>query len=84
MKKSMKEQTLHEKAVRLCEGGSVTCNGVAVKAKIALNQDAPCFECEMDSICRMEMTDLCAECDGLTHQKHILVLTTLDNMRYNI
>lgn len=67
-----KEMTLHDKAVRLCEGGVVECSGHYVRAKEIPDGFCPCMECSMDSACDMEMTDLCAECDGLTRTPHIL------------
>lgn len=72
--KKTKVPTLHDLAVRLCEGGQVEFIGLSIKAKDALDPADPCLECQMDSICCMEMTDLCAECDGYHHHAHILVL----------
>lgn len=69
-----KEMTLHEKAVRLCEGGVVECMGHYVKAKTYKGKDLPCIDCKMDSICQDELCDLCAECDGLTNEEHYLIL----------
>ena len=72
----MNDKELHQKAVRLCEGGSVWVSGLMVKAKQVPDEDCACEICEMESVCNMEMCDLCAECDGYTHHKHILQLTT--------
>lgn len=69
-----KKMTLHDKAVRLCEGGEVECMGHFVRAQVIQTKDLPCIDCTMDSICRDELCDLCAECDNLTHEEHILVL----------
>lgn len=74
MKKKQKEITLHDKAVRLCEGGVVMCMGHYVRAKAVKTEDLPCLDCKMDSICRDELCDLCVECDSLTNENHILVL----------
>lgn len=74
MTKKRKEMTLHDKAVRLCEGGTVECMGQFVKAVAIDTNDLPCIDCGMDSICRDELCDLCAECDNLTNENHILVL----------
>ena len=71
---NMKRMTLHDKAVRLCEGGCVEIDGHVVRAKRIPDGFEPCNECEMDSICKMEMLDLCAECDALEKRKHILYL----------
>ena len=72
--KKQKEMTLHDKAVRLCEGGVVECMGHYVKAKAVKTDGIPCIDCKMDSICRDELSDLCAECDYLTGEDHILIL----------
>lgn len=70
-----KVKNLHELAVRLCEGGCVDFFGHAIRAKVVYAvDDCCCHLCEMDSICDNNFTDLCAECDGITHQKHILYL----------
>lgn len=74
MTKKKKEMSLHDKAVRLCEGGVVECMGHFVKAKAIDTNDLPCIDCEMDSICRDEMCDLCAECDGLMDKEYMLIL----------
>lgn len=74
MTKKKKEMSLHDKAVRLCEGGTVECMGHYVRAKAVKTEDLPCLDCKMDSICRDELCDLCAECDNLTNENHILVL----------
>lgn len=69
-----KVDTLYAKAVRLAEGGVVEINGHFVKAIDIEGVDNPCIVCEMDSICRLEMADLCAEVDGYTRSPHILRL----------
>ena len=74
MTKKQKEMSLHDKAVRLCEGGIAECMGQFVKAVAIDTTDLPCIDCGMDSICRDELCDLCAECDNLTNENHILVL----------
>lgn len=68
----MKEKELHALAVKLCEGDIVQFNGHFIMAKEV--DGNPCYECQMDSICDMAMTDLCAECDGYSHTKHYLQL----------
>ena len=72
-KKKKKETSLHDLAVRLCEGGVIDYDGFALKAKDVGHEENPCYLCAMDSTCNMAMTDLCAECDGVTHTKHILM-----------
>lgn len=67
-----KKMTLHEKAVRLCEGGVVECSGHFVRAKEIHEEIYACMACSMDSACDTEMCNLCDECDNLTHTEHIL------------
>lgn len=74
MTKKRKEMTLHDKAVRLVEGGTVECAGHFVKAKAVKIDDFPCYDCNLDSICRDELCDLCTECDNLTYKNYMLVL----------
>lgn len=72
MKKNV--DPLYEKAVRLAEGGIVEIAGHFVRAEKVLGGDNPCDLCNMDSICHMEMVDLCAELDGYTRSPHVLRL----------
>lgn len=67
-----KKETLHAKAVALCEGRIVQCGGHFVKAITIPPEQWSCYFCEVSSVCNMEMTNLCAECDGYAHQKHVL------------
>ena len=71
-KKQSKEMGLHDKAIRLLEGGVVHCSGHAVRAIDVIDNDNVCMLCGMDSACDYEMVELCAECDSITHSKHIL------------
>ena len=68
----MKVDTLHAKAVRLAEGGIVEIAGHFVRAVNVPYAENPCEHCEMDSVCRMEMNDLCAELDAYTRSKNLL------------
>lgn len=70
--RTKKELSIHDKAVRLCEGGVAEINGHFVKAVECPNDITPCEVCNMDSACRMEMTDLCAECEKVTHKRYFL------------
>ena len=67
-----KKDSLHSKAVALCEGRIVRCGTHFVKAITISPEIDACQYCDMDSACDLEMTNLCAECDGYDHQKHIL------------
>ena len=68
--------TVHDKAIRLIEGGAVDIEGNWFKLiKFPDYYDGnPCMECNLDSICRMEHTDICAECEALLHKKCALRL----------
>ena len=68
-----KVDTLYAKAVRLAEGGIVECGGYAIKAKDVGQEENPCYLCSMDSACTMDLADLCAEVDGYTRSKHIIM-----------
>lgn len=70
--KTTKQMSRHDMAVRLCEGGEVFFQGYWLKAIAVPEEENPCELCRMDCICRMEMTDLCAECDGYGRCKHLL------------
>lgn len=73
--KKMK-QSIHEKAIRLVEGGIVDVDGHSVKlAKYPYIFD-PCFCCEMDSLCCRgnEMCAVCEECDAITRMDCFLIL----------
>lgn len=69
-----KEMSLHDMAVRLCEGGRVFIGGYYVGAKELPNDVFPCDECKMDCICHIgePLCDLCHECDEYTHTPHLL------------
>ncbi len=69
--------TLHEKAVRLCEGGVVEIAGHFVRAKHYVGHDLSCRYCDMDCACGVEMMNLCAECDAYERCQHILVFSYL-------
>ena len=70
MKKN-KELSLHEKAIRLIEGGVVEISGHFVRA-ICVDTPYACNECDMDSACNDPIKSLCEECDEITHRWHIL------------
>lgn len=72
--KKRKIETLHDKAVKLCEGQPVLFDGLVIGAQVVPDGFNPCMECQMDSLCRMEMTNLCAECECYDHKKHLLYL----------
>ncbi len=77
----MSEKELKRKAVTLCEGGAVWVSGLMVRAKQVPEEETACQLCEMDSACDIEICDLCAECDGYDHHKHILYLYNQETMK---
>lgn len=76
-KVDMKEKEIHEKAIRLLEGGIVSVDGHGVKVGKLPWDVEPCYICEMDSICHMdtEMPFVCRECDMISQQNCYLILT---------
>lgn len=71
-RKRNNELTLHDKAVRLCEGGVVECDGHFVRAIKLPSYADSCANCDMDSACRSLMLQLCNECDEYAGKTHIL------------
>lgn len=74
--KKTKTPTLHDLAVRLCEGGIVEVGGVSVGLGLDSYIFDPCFVCEMDSLCHKgnDVCNLCEECDQLTKKDCFLIL----------
>lgn len=72
----MKKLTVHDKAIRLLEGGIVEINGnwFRVKRLPKYYQDSSCLECNLDSICGMEHVEVCCECDAISQRKCFLEL----------
>lgn len=70
-----KKLSVHDLAIRLCEGQRIWFCEHMLRA-VGFNGafgDA-CYYCELDSICNVEISDLCAECDDITRTPHILKL----------
>lgn len=64
----MEKITVHDKAIRLLEGGIVEIDANWFRL-LRLSDDLDvddCCECELDSICREEHRDICAECDAIS------------------
>lgn len=70
------KMSIHDKAVRLVEGGIVEVDGLCV----VLHRDKyifdPCFYCETDCLCHKgtEMCSVCEECDKITKEDCFLSL----------
>ena len=71
-----REKKIHDKAIRLIEGGIVEVDGLCVSMKYGSKDKLVCLDCEMDSICHQgdSMNDLCVECDLITGKYCFLVL----------
>lgn len=71
-----KEKDIHNKAIRLIEGGVVEVDNLCVKMRYVADDGVVCLDCDMDSICKRdsEMYDVCVECDLITRKGCILVL----------
>ena len=73
-KLSLLEMSLHEKAVRLCEGGVVYHCGHFFLARTAPDEVFSCDICELDSICGPEIAELCGMCEDYDGNCHYLTL----------
>ena len=76
-KKKQKELTVHEMAVRLCEGGSVWYLGHNLRAGIACSEDFPCDLCHVDCECHEQMAELCRQMDWYDGKRHYLIMDGL-------
>lgn len=67
---------IHDDAIRLLEGGVVKIDGnwFRVKKFTADYDDNTCMECDLDSLCGMHHTDICAECEVISKRKCCLEL----------
>lgn len=72
--KKTKTPTLHDLAVRLCEGDQVEFFGLFIRAKDTPIEHDSCSICKMDCICHHDMSELCRECDLYHNHAHYLVL----------
>ena len=63
-----KKESVHEKAIRMIEGGIIDIEGHAVRLIREPYIFDPCLCCEMDSLCHIdsEMCNVCKECDFIT------------------
>ena len=66
--------SVHEKALRLIEGGIVACNDLPVRVIDVTGDDIACNYCDMGSACNKDMVDLCCACDVITGTRHYLEL----------
>lgn len=68
--------TVHDKAIRLLEGGVVNIEGnwFGLRRLSDDYDDSPCIACNLDSICKKEHSDICNECDAISGTKCFLQL----------
>ena len=72
----MKERELREKVALLHDGQVVQIEGDFFQAaRLPDNWDeSPCYICELDCICRDDITDVCNELDGVLPYRWYLKL----------
>lgn len=64
--------TLHDKAIRLLEGGVVEIDNHWVRAVSLLYDSDSCEACSMDSACSVDMSELCSEVECISGKPYIL------------
>lgn len=73
-----KLKSLHERAIRLVEGGVVQVDGYVVRAIKAPIDELPCNVCDMDCLCHRdddtEMAYLCEKVDEIERDCYYLKL----------
>ena len=82
-KNDMKDkQSIHEKAIRLIEGGIVEVDGHSVSLVVIPDSIDTCYHCEMDCLCHTgtEMCNVCIECVKISKKNCILELVTLSSI----
>ena len=68
------KQSIHEKAIRLLEGGIVDVDGHSVRLNIDCLNSFACDICEMDCLCHgdTEMCSVCVECANILNEECFL------------
>ena len=76
------KQSIHEKAIRLVEGGIVEVDGHSVRLIKDDSDLLSCELCDMDCLCHIgtEMCDICVECTSIVRGQCFLELVTLDSV----
>ena len=71
-----REKEIHDKAIRLIEGGIVEVDGHCVGMIHQADISDPCYVCELDCICHQgnAICELCIECDSITRDNCFLYL----------
>lgn len=73
---SKKAISIHKLAIALCEKRNVWFHGHTIRLVEVVGDKCPCDLCDMDSICDMEMVDLCGECYAVLKRPCLLKLVT--------
>lgn len=73
-KKTEKKQSDHDKAIRLLEGGLVEIDGLLFSIDDAGIEDDACNSCQLDSICSVNISNVCLEADLITRTHHRMIL----------
>ena len=80
MLKMMKHnnESIHEKAIRLIEGGIVEVSGLCVLMGRAPDSLDSCYCCDIDCLCHKgnPICELCEECDSITNEDCFLILVS--------
>lgn len=77
------KKSIHEKAIRLIEGGIVEVDGHSVRLNKEDSDLLSCELCDMDCLCRQgtEMCDVCVECASIVRGECYLELVTTSSDR---
>ena len=70
------KDSIHDKAIRLVEGGAVNIDGHPVELVKVPDESDTCYICAMDSLCHLgsEMCAVCIECEEITRSNCLLKL----------
>lgn len=74
MANKTKAVSIHNLAIALCEKRNIWFHDHTIRLVEVEGEGNPCDLCDMDSICDMEMCDLCGECYALLRKHCILKL----------
>lgn len=66
--------SLHDKVIRLMEGGYVECDGHQVRAIEAPSDAISCDFCKMDCLCKDEIAEVCSELCVFSRRDYYLEL----------
>lgn len=74
----MEKNTVHDKAIRLLEGGivEIDANWFRLKRFSDDYDSNTCEECNLDSICLLEHTAICSECEAMSNVRCCLQLAS--------